>query len=890
MLKSSSREFLVKEKKSIIREWPNTYTFTKFLTEHLLVARRGQVPLIICRPSIIAASIAEPVPGWTDSISAATAVFLSISLGIIGPLPGSIWNVADVIPVDLCANMILLAAGSAVVNNLHSNGQVPIVHCGTSSSNQPMTWFASADTVTDIFSEHPLPNQLMVRQVSFYSKKSEFDRQLFIQSQVPQYILGIIDKWSGGKARMAGRARKALAMGDKIVNTFGHFTENEWIFDSPFVRRFWSTIQDEVLNVRIDDIDWHEYMHLVCYGMRKFCFGNPLAELPVKQSISGDVLQRSTLWRLDERDEFPRRCRGRDLRWVWKGVDMDYTVPSADRLETRVLNKVNHQPKDRREAITILRSLECRFSHSTVRFFGYTLQKLFSSMFERVDVNEDVLKRIKHLQLARPDIPILLIPTHRSYIDFLMLSYVLFAYHIKVPFIVAGDEFKKIPGVNSILRNSGAFFMKRKLDTKNDSLYVAIFKAYFQQVIKDHKMVEFFVEGTRSRTGFTSANKNGLLSYALELVDNNEVEDMFIVPVSMTFERVMEAETFPTELLGGKKVKESLSRILQAVSVLKTKYGRANIFFDTPVSVSELLARKKSVDDIGRFVTERLNANLTIMASHAVATVLLANRHTSMSTEEVVSQVEILRDFLRNSNVPCILPPQGTCAYSVSKALNKHLTGSAKIRNDRITVNEGEQGVFLLAYYRNQLLGTLAKHATVLSILRSIGVSSRSKLAKEVQAVADLLGPPFRTAIEETKTVIDALLDAQLITKKGNDSIQINPDNAVIANILMSLALPFFDSLWATLNVLRNDGNSAAHNVIGTAVQKFIASAIEASDITYVESSSLGAIKGHIHAFLKRGHGNEGLDALIRRVARIRTPLMQDDLFLNKPVQVLSRI
>ena len=58
--------------------------------------------------------------------------------------------------------------------------------------------------------------------------------------------------------------------------------------------------------------------------------------------------------------------------------------------------------------------------------------------------------------------PVVLIPTHRSYVDFMLMSYVMFAEGLKVPHIVAGDDFLKMKGVNTLLRKSGAFYIKRK--------------------------------------------------------------------------------------------------------------------------------------------------------------------------------------------------------------------------------------------------------------------------------------------------------------------------------------------------------------------------------------------------------------------------------------------
>jgi len=70
------------EEKKIIEVFPNTYTYAKNLTEKYLVKHQGDVKLVICRPSIIGCSIKEPIPGWTDSLSAAGGVTILAGLSL----------------------------------------------------------------------------------------------------------------------------------------------------------------------------------------------------------------------------------------------------------------------------------------------------------------------------------------------------------------------------------------------------------------------------------------------------------------------------------------------------------------------------------------------------------------------------------------------------------------------------------------------------------------------------------------------------------------------------------------------------------------------------------------------------------------------------------------
>jgi hypothetical protein len=95
--------------KSILGPWPNTYTFTKSMAERTLRKRRNpKLPVLLIRPAIIGGALKEPYPGWTDTISAAGGLSLTGGIGIVNWIHGNSNNIADLIPVDLVCNHILV--------------------------------------------------------------------------------------------------------------------------------------------------------------------------------------------------------------------------------------------------------------------------------------------------------------------------------------------------------------------------------------------------------------------------------------------------------------------------------------------------------------------------------------------------------------------------------------------------------------------------------------------------------------------------------------------------------------------------------------------------------------------------------------------------------------
>mmetsp|Transcript_30540 Transcript_30540/g.22254 ORF Transcript_30540/g.22254 Transcript_30540/m.22254 type:complete len:120 (-) Transcript_30540:2612-2971(-) len=96
--------------KSILGSYPNTYTFTKSLAERALYKLRGNIPVIINRPSIVMSSYDEPMQGWTDAISASGGILLGIGLGVLRHIGANGEFKTDIIPADFVSNAVLAGA------------------------------------------------------------------------------------------------------------------------------------------------------------------------------------------------------------------------------------------------------------------------------------------------------------------------------------------------------------------------------------------------------------------------------------------------------------------------------------------------------------------------------------------------------------------------------------------------------------------------------------------------------------------------------------------------------------------------------------------------------------------------------------------------------------
>jgi glycerone phosphate O-acyltransferase len=271
------------------------------------------------------------------------------------------------------------------------------------------------------------------------------------------------------------------------------------------------------------------------------------------------------------------------------------SVLKSERLK-HVISKVIENDKEKtitqeklyEEATKILDEMGHSYNLKVVRFLGYLLMKVFKRIYKHIYYNSDLTAKINEISKRYP---IIYLPNHRSYMDFLLVSLVCFHANIQLPSVAAGEDFLGLSHVSKLLRSSGAFFIRRSFGS--DELYWGIFHEYVQQhLINADSPLEFFLEGTRSRTSKYLSPKQGMLATCLECIFKNQVSDIYIVPVSITYERLLEETLYSNELLGIPKPKENVSGLLKAHTILKQCYGSIIANFSQPLSVRELIARQ----------------------------------------------------------------------------------------------------------------------------------------------------------------------------------------------------------------------------------------------------------------------------------------------------------
>ncbi len=223
------------------------------------------------------------------------------------------------------------------------------------------------------------------------------------------------------------------------------------------------------------------------------------------------------------------------------------TINLAIQEESRI-KKYLYRTSRKRKQEKILDEIAADFSYSLVKKGERVLGWLWNRIYQGIQVsNASTVRR-----LAQEGHEIVYVPCHRSHMDYLLLSYVLYKEGMVPPHIAAGINLNFFPA-GPIFRKGGAFFLRRSF--KGNKLYSTIFREYLAELFSKGYSVEFFSEGGRSRTGRLLEAKTGMLAMTIQAMLRGLHRPVTLVPVYIGYEHVMEVSSYAKELRGKKQRK-----------------------------------------------------------------------------------------------------------------------------------------------------------------------------------------------------------------------------------------------------------------------------------------------------------------------------------------------
>lgn len=239
-----------------------------------------------------------------------------------------------------------------------------------------------------------------------------------------------------------------------------------------------------------------------------------------------------------------------------------------------------------KEVNECIEEIAANYNIAVIRVLAAIVGWITNTMFDGHTINTEGMNKVKNMSLKGP---LILVPCHKSHIDYLILSYLLYNNNMPCPHIAAGKNLSFWP-MGPLFRAAGAFFIRRTF--RGAALYSRVFAEYIYKLLEEGFNIEFFIEGGRSRTGKLILPKLGLLSILLDAYKKGACKDMIIAPIFIGYDRVIEESAYLDELEGGQKEPESFSQVIKARKFLKKQYGKIYIQFNDPISLNELFAEK----------------------------------------------------------------------------------------------------------------------------------------------------------------------------------------------------------------------------------------------------------------------------------------------------------
>jgi glycerol-3-phosphate O-acyltransferase len=316
-----------------------------------------------------------------------------------------------------------------------------------------------------------------------------------------------------------------------------------------------------------------------------------------------------------------------------------------------------------------------------------------------------------------------LLPSHRSYFDFLVLSWLFYGHHLVPPHIAARENMGFGP-FGLIFRRAGAFFLRRSFDAP---LYKDVFRRYVAYLVKEGFTQEFFIEGGRSRTGKTLPPRLGMLSWDVEAFLAGARRDLFLVPVAISYERLVEEGAMVHELEGGEKVEESTLGLLRARKVLRRRFGSVFVNFGEPISLGDALGARRAalaapaspeleeekrrfIELLGERIVERINWAMVANATSVAACALLGERRRGLFRHELTAHMREIVELLRLQDVkltPALARDKGDFRDAIGFLLRSDLIQVAQDPRGEILYFE-ESRRRALDFYRNGILHFIA--------------------------------------------------------------------------------------------------------------------------------------------------------------------------------------
>jgi len=472
------------------------------------------------------------------------------------------------------------------------------------------------------------------------------------------------------------------------------------------------------------------------------------------------------------------------------------------------------------------REIAADYSYAFVRIADMLLTWFWSRIYRGVAVHH-----FGKFREAQGGHEIVYVPCHRSHIDYMLLSWLLYHRGFVPPHIAAGVNLN-MPLVGPLLRRGGAFFLRRSF--RSQPLYAAVFNQYVTLILDRGVAMEYFIEGTRSRTGRLLPPKGGMLSITIRAFLRDPARPVLFQPVYIGYERLAEGNSYISELSGQQKKPESLSDFRNVINILRKNYGEVAVSFGEPILLENVLDAHnpqwrgdvpengskppwlgRVVDDLAQRIMVNINRSADVNPVNLLATALLASRKHALDEDDLEKMIGVLKNVVRLTGYSDrVTITRMTPGQVIEYGLELGIVERQEHRLGNIIRTDATRAV-LLTYFRNNTAHLLAISAWIACCFLNTQRVRRSRLRSLSRTVypflkRELFLPWSQDELDSVvESCIDALIELDLLRVSGEDLQRAagGSDESYYLRLLGGSLLQTFERYFITMAVLVKNGS-----------------------------------------------------------------------------------